>query len=124
MEKREERPLALEHEGWKREVTEASDRKEDPILEEFVFCETCEGNVLQLIDYIRNLENAQTVAKEALEMMIKAQKKLTKENQMLMQEAAMQKERAEQREKADLKARMREIDQKFQGRIDRDKLII
>ena len=117
----EKRPLKLEHEGWRRDAEEVplEKRKEDPIMEEFKFCPECEEKVLKLVDYVRNLENAQTVAKQALETLLAAQQKLTKENEMLMQEAAKQKDRAEKTSQRDLKEKMALIDKqhnRFVGR--------
>ena len=50
----------------------------DPILSDY--CITCTPKVLALVQYVRDLENVQIVAKQALESMEAMSRKLEKQN--------------------------------------------
>ena len=52
----------------------SEEESRDPILDNY--CEECGPKLVQLIEYVRQLENAQVVAKEALDTLIWANEKL------------------------------------------------
>lgn len=87
----------------------------DPILEESKFCSKCEPEVLQLIEYVRNLENAQIVAKEALDTLTWANEKLTEEMEKL-------REKANQSERLNIKAKMQELNNAERRMVNRSNL--
>ena len=97
--------------------------EDDPILEEFKFCGECEPKVHMLIEYIRNLENAQVVAKEALEGMEMANRKLTVEQHRLADERDKWKDRAEKVSQMDLEKKMKELRDAEQRLVNRSKLV-
>lgn len=103
-------------------MEEGKKTKRDPILDEFKFCETCEDHVLKLIEYIRNLENVQVVAKDALETINLANAKLTKDVEYLQDELAKTREALEGKERDMVKGKMVEIDKKFQRFVSRGRL--
>lgn len=96
--------------------------KGDPILDEFRFCEECEKHVLTLIIYIRQLENAQVVAKEALETMNLAHAKISKEVELLRAERADLREKLDKKKEGDLKKKMQELDYMHQRFVNRSKI--
>uniref|UniRef100_A0A6M3IKC4 Uncharacterized protein n=1 Tax=viral metagenome TaxID=1070528 RepID=A0A6M3IKC4_9ZZZZ len=59
-------------------------RKTDPIVTETKFCKCCEPKVLELIEYVRQLENAQIVAKDAINVLDAANQKLTFERKQFV----------------------------------------
>ena len=87
----------------------------DPILEESKFCEKCEPEVLQLVGYVRKLEDAQIVAKEALDTLAWANEKLTEKFKEL-------EEKADGMEKANIKAKMQELHNAESRMLNRSKL--
>ncbi len=87
----------------------------DPILEESKFCSECEPEVLQLIEYVRNLENAQIVAKEALDTLTWANEKLTEKMEDL-------KEKVNQSERLNIKAKMQELNNAERRMVNRSNL--
>ena len=87
----------------------------DPILEESKFCEKCEPEVLQLIGYVRQLENAQIVAKEALDTLTWANEKLTEKFNEL-------EEKANEMEKANIKTKMQALHNAESKMLNRSKL--
>lgn len=58
--------------------------EKDPILTESKFCEDCEPKVLQLVEYVRNLENTLIVAKQAIESLQALNEKLTNKHHILI----------------------------------------
>lgn len=98
------------------------DVKEDPILYEFKFCEECEPKVLQLIEYVRALENGQIAAKDALETMEWANQKLTKEQHLLAEERDKWKEKAEKVQQADLDRTLLDLKRKHQQAVERGRM--
>lgn len=88
----------------------------DPILDESKFCSDCESEVLQLIQYVRNLENAQIVAKEALDTLSWANEKLTEKVEDL-------RERVNQSERLNIKTKMQELSDAEQRMVNREKLV-
>ena len=95
---------------------------EDPMLDEFKFCEDCEKHILLMINYIRELENAQVIAKQALESIDTLNKKLNKENEVYKLQAEKWKDQAEKTSHKDLKAKMDAIDNQQNKLINRGKM--
>jgi len=96
---------------------------EDPMLDEFKFCDECQEKVLMLITYIRELENAQVVAKQALEVINLANAKLTKEKEVMEANARKWKDQAEKTSQKDLDAKMERIRQQHDRFVNRGKII-
>ncbi len=86
----------------------------DPILGDY--CEECSPKLVSLVGYVRQLENAQIAAKEALDTLVWANEKLTKKMEDL-------RERADGEEKENIKAKMLTIHNSEQRMINRDKLV-
>lgn len=89
--------------------------EKDPILEESKFCEECEPKVLTLVKYVRKLEDAQIVAKEALDTLAWANEKLTEKLEEL-------KEKANEIEKDNIQAKMQDLHNAELRMINRGKL--
>ena len=98
-------------------------KEKDPILEEFEFCPECEPKVLQLVEYVRNLENAQIVAKQALETISKANDKLTFERRQFVNKINRLEEKLSGKNVIDFKKKIEAIDNAYNKMINRDKLI-
>lgn len=94
----------------------------DPRYEELKFCKEDEPKVHGLIEYIVQLENAQVVAREALETINHANAKLTKDVEWLQKELEKYKEAAEGKEVEMIKGKMKDIDNKFNRFVHRGKL--
>jgi len=103
------------------EAVKDSEGNKDPIYDEFQFCETCEPKVHQLILYIRNLENAQVVAKEALESMNLLNAKLTKTKELIEDERNDLREKLNKKKEMDLKNKMRQLDDAHNRFVNRGK---
>jgi hypothetical protein len=93
------------------------------MLDEFQFCMVCQDKVLMLITYIRELENAQIVAKQALEVINLANAKLTKEKEVMEANARKWKDQAEKRSQKDLDTKMARIRQQHDKFVNRGKII-
>ena len=84
-------------------------------MEESQFCEACQPEVLKLIKYVRQLEDAQTVAREALDMLRHTNDKLALNMQNM-------RKRADYREKMNIEAKVQNIHNSQQKMIHRQKL--
>lgn len=84
-------------------------------MKESKFCKECEPEVLQLVKYVRKLEDAQIVAKEALDTLAWANEKLTEKLEEL-------KEKADGMEKDNIQAKMQELHYAQQRTLNRSKL--
>ena len=91
----------------------------DPILEESKFCSKCEPEVLQLVEYVRQLENAQIVAKQALETINRANEKLTVERRQFVKRIKELEEKLSGKNIIDLKEKMKGIDNAHNKLINR-----
>ena len=89
----------------------------DPILKESKFCKKCEPKVLQLIEYVRQLENAQIVAKEALDTLHWANEKLSGKFDDI-------REKADGVEKANIKTKMQELHNAEMRIVNRSKMCV
>lgn len=103
-------------------MEETNEKSKDPILRDRVFCEKCEPEVVNLVNYVRQLENAQVVAKDALEVINLANAKLTKDIEYLQDRNDKLEKHLEGKERADLKKKMQDLDAKHQRFINRRKL--
>jgi len=95
----------------------------DPILEESKFCEDCEPKVLQLVEYVRQLENVQIVAKQALETIKLANDKLTVERKGYVKRIKELEDKLSGKSATDLKKKMQTIENAHQRFTNRDRLI-
>ena len=96
--------------------------KNDPIHENIAFCEDCMDHVLEFIVYIRQLENAQVVAKDALDTINVANAKLTKDIEWLQDELDKTRKALSAKEQKTLKDRMMELDNRHHAYVNRGKL--
>lgn len=97
--------------------------KRDPILEESQFCPECEPKVLELVEYVRALENGQIVAKQALESIDQANQKLTRERKDFVKRITELEHKLSGKSEKDLKRKMKELDDAHNRFINRSKII-
>lgn len=94
--------------------------EKDPIALEF--CDDCREYALELIRYVRDLENAQIVAKEALETIELANQKLTKERNDAFDKIHRLTDQLQGKTVGTIKERMAELDNAHQRFVNRGKL--
>ena len=98
------------------------EEKKDPIKVAFVWCENCEPNIEKLIIYIRRLEDAQVIAKQALESIDTLNKKLNKENETYKLQAEVWEDKAKKTSQKDLEDKMALIDKHHNKIVNREKM--
>lgn len=99
-------------------------KPKDPILEESRFCQECEPKVLELVEYVRALENAQIVAKQALESIDMANQKLTRERRDFVKRIKQLEDKLSGKTRKDMKDKMAELDNAHQRYINRSKIAV
>ena len=95
----------------------------DPILKEFKFCHNCEPKVAQLIEYIRNLEDAAIVAKQAVETLSLLNQKLTMDKNHLVKKLKRMDDQLAEKSATRLKSQMDKLDNAHQQFVNREKLV-
>jgi len=85
----------------------------DPILENY--CEECGPKLEQLIEYVRQLENAQIVAKEALDTLVWA-------NEKLQEKLDSMEEKNKILTQTDIKKKMEALDNAERRQVNRKRL--
>lgn len=96
--------------------------KEDPVFKDIAFCDDCMEHATKWIIYIRQLENAQIVAHDALETINHANAKLTKDVEWLQGEVERLREALDSEERKTLEKRMKDLDNAHQRFINRGKM--
>lgn len=94
---------------------------DDPIYTEYTWCDDCRPNIENMAFYVRELENAQVVAKQALEAVSRVNEKLERENIELAKKSHEMKTRME--EQRNLDGKMADIDNQVGRLVAREKLI-
>jgi len=101
---------------------------DDPILEEFKFCDKCEPHVLELVKYVRNLENALVVAKQAIESISSLNSRLTDKYHKLMADFKFFEEKHKKlmtkREGLKLKSKLNEMDKYIKRFENRQNIVL
>ena len=95
--------------------------QDDPIYTEYTWCDGCRPNIENMAFYVRELENAQVVAKQALEAVARVNEKLERDNIALTKENVDLKKRME--EQRNLEGKMADIDSQVGRFAAREKLI-
>jgi len=96
--------------------------KNDPVFEELTFCDDCMEHATKWIIYIRQLENAQIVAKEALETINHANAKLTKDVEWLQDQVDRMRKELDGKEREALTKKMNDLDNAHQRFVQRGKM--
>ena len=96
--------------------------KSDPIFKDFSFCDECMEHAEKWIIYIRQLENAQVVAKDALETLNHANAKLTKDIEWLQEELDKARKALDGRERETIKGKMKDLENAHHRFVNRSKM--
>ena len=94
---------------------------EDPIKS--VFCPICKPKVAELVEYIRSLENAVVVSKQAIESLKLLNDKQTKEKEFLLKERDALRDAVRGKAAKILQKRKDSIDNAYQRFLNRNMLI-
>ena len=97
-------------------------KHKDPIFEESQFCPECEPKALDLVEYVRALENAQIVAKQALETINMANQKLTRERQDFVKRIKTLEDKLTGKSQRELKTKMESIQAAHERFVNRGKI--